>query len=129
VRALPFIGSRGARTLGGAPTGGSGDLLNNVHTLEPLTPRYKDLPSCSSLDREVDVRTHNQGVCRLTGTVPAVSDMHNGRRAVTVGSIPTDRRRGYVDPLHRSLCAHCSSARRRSPAADHNYPLLMRAAL
>jgi hypothetical protein len=31
VRALPFIGSRGARTLSGAPTGGPGDILNNVH--------------------------------------------------------------------------------------------------
>jgi hypothetical protein len=31
VRALPFIGSRGVRTLSGAPIGGSGDILNNVH--------------------------------------------------------------------------------------------------
>jgi hypothetical protein len=31
VRALPFIDSRGARTLSGAPTGGPGDILNNVH--------------------------------------------------------------------------------------------------
>jgi hypothetical protein len=31
VRALPFIGSRGARTLSGAPTGGTDDILNNVH--------------------------------------------------------------------------------------------------
>jgi hypothetical protein len=28
---LPFIGSRGARTLSGVPTGGPGDILNNVH--------------------------------------------------------------------------------------------------
>jgi hypothetical protein len=31
VRALLFIGSRGARTLSGAPTGGPGDILNNVY--------------------------------------------------------------------------------------------------
>jgi hypothetical protein len=31
VRAFPFIGSRGVRTLSGAPTGGPGDILNNVH--------------------------------------------------------------------------------------------------
>jgi hypothetical protein len=31
VRALPFIGSRGACTLSGVPTGGPGDILNNVH--------------------------------------------------------------------------------------------------
>jgi hypothetical protein len=31
VRALPFIGSRGARTLSGVPTGEPDDILNNVH--------------------------------------------------------------------------------------------------
>jgi hypothetical protein len=31
VHDLPFIGSRGARTLSGAPTGGPGDILNNVY--------------------------------------------------------------------------------------------------
>jgi hypothetical protein len=31
VCTLPFIGSRGARTLSGVPTGGPGDILNNVH--------------------------------------------------------------------------------------------------
>jgi hypothetical protein len=31
-RALPFIGSRVARTLSGVSTGGPGDTLNNVHT-------------------------------------------------------------------------------------------------
>jgi hypothetical protein len=59
----------------------------------------------------------------------AVSDMHNGGRAVTTESNPADRRRGYVDPRRRRLRAHCSSARRSPPAADHNYPLLMRATL
>jgi hypothetical protein len=44
MRALPFIGSRGACTLSGAATGGPGVLLNNVHTLELLMPRYRDLP-------------------------------------------------------------------------------------
>jgi hypothetical protein len=31
VRALPFIGSRGVRTLSGVPTGEPGDILNNIH--------------------------------------------------------------------------------------------------
>jgi hypothetical protein len=31
MRTLPFTGSRGARTLSGVPTGGPGDILNNVH--------------------------------------------------------------------------------------------------
>jgi hypothetical protein len=31
MRALSFIGSRGARTLSGVPTGGPTDILNNVH--------------------------------------------------------------------------------------------------
>jgi hypothetical protein len=68
-------------------------------------------------------------MCRLTGTVTVVSDMHSGKRAVTIGSIPADRRRGYVDPLCRSLCAHYSSARCSPPAADHNYTLLTRGAV
>jgi hypothetical protein len=29
--ALPFIGSRGAHTPSGVPTGGPGDILNNIH--------------------------------------------------------------------------------------------------
>jgi hypothetical protein len=31
MRALPFIGPRGVRTLSGVPTGGPGIILNNVH--------------------------------------------------------------------------------------------------
>jgi hypothetical protein len=31
MRALPFIGSRGAHTLSRVPTGGPGDILNNIH--------------------------------------------------------------------------------------------------
>jgi hypothetical protein len=31
MRALPFIGSSGERTLSRASTGGPGDILNNVH--------------------------------------------------------------------------------------------------
>jgi hypothetical protein len=31
VHALPFIFSRETRTLSGVPTGGPGDILNNVH--------------------------------------------------------------------------------------------------
>jgi hypothetical protein len=36
-------------------------------------------------------------ICRLTGTVPAVSDTHSGRRAVTVGSISTDTSGRFAD--------------------------------
>jgi hypothetical protein len=36
-------------------------------------------------------------MCRLASTVSAVSDMHCERCVVTEGSIPADRRRGYVD--------------------------------
>jgi hypothetical protein len=82
---------------------------------------------CSS----TPVRILYQGMVmrRLACTVPAASDMHSGRCAITVGSIPADRRRGYVDLPCYSLCAQCSSARRSPPAADYNYPLLTRAAL
>jgi hypothetical protein len=66
---------------------------------------------------------------RLTGTVPVVSVTHSGRRAVIVGLVPSDRRRGCVDLPRRRLRAHCGSARLSSPAADHHHPLLMRAAL
>jgi hypothetical protein len=75
------------------------------------------------------VRILYQGMvmCHLACTGSAAGDMHSGRRAVTVGSIPADRRRGNVDLPCCSLRAHCSSARRNPPATDHNYPLLMRA--
>jgi hypothetical protein len=70
-----------------------------------LCHRYRDLPLQLLpvvLDRKVDVRMCSQGMvmCHLTGIVPAVSDMHRGRRAATVGPIPADRRWGYVHPLH-----------------------------
>jgi hypothetical protein len=68
-------------------------------------------------------------MCHLACTGSAVGDKHNGGRAVTVGSIPADRRRRNVDLPCCSLPAHCSSACRSPPTADHNYPLLMRAAL
>jgi hypothetical protein len=57
-------------------------------------------PSCSPLDREVDVRIYSQDMvmCHLTGTVPAVSVTRSGRRAVTVGLVPSDKRRGCIDP-------------------------------
>jgi hypothetical protein len=35
-------------------------------------------------------------MCHFGSTVPAVSDMHSGRRAVTIGSIPADRRRAML---------------------------------
>jgi hypothetical protein len=45
------------------------------------------------------VRILYQGMvmCRLASIGSAVRDMRNERRVVTVGSIPADRRRGYVD--------------------------------
>jgi hypothetical protein len=42
---------------------------------------------------------------RLASTGSAVSDMRSGRRVVTIGSVPADRRRGYVDLPCCSLCA------------------------
>jgi hypothetical protein len=83
----------------------------------------------SSSSAPVRILYQGMVMCRLACIVPAVSDTHSGRCAVTVGSIPADRRRGYVDLPCCSLRAHCSSARRSPPAADHNYPLLTRAAL
>jgi hypothetical protein len=68
-------------------------------------------------------------MCHLACIGSAAGDMHSGRRAVTVGSIPADRRRGNVDLPCCSLRAHCSSARHSHPTADYNYPLLMRAVL
>jgi hypothetical protein len=91
--------------------------------------------SCSSAPVRIlyqgMVRILYQGIvmCYLACTEHAVSDMHSGRRAVTIGSSPADKRMGYVDLPCCSLCAHCSSARRSPPAADHNYHLLTRAAL
>jgi hypothetical protein len=80
-------------------------------------------PLCSPLYRETDVRVYSQDVvlCHLTGTVPAVSVTHSGRRAVTVGLEPFVRRRSCVDLPRRRLRAHCGSARLGSPAADHHY--------
>jgi hypothetical protein len=51
------------------------------------------------LDQEVDVRIYSQGMvmCRLTGTVPIVSDMHRGRRAATVKRSPHQGRLKSVD--------------------------------
>jgi hypothetical protein len=64
-------------------------------------------------------------IYHFTGTVPAVSDMHSGSRAIIVGSIPADRRRGHVDLPCCCFHTHYSRARRSPPAADHNYPLLI----
>jgi hypothetical protein len=44
-------------------------------------------------------------MCRLASTGSAVSDMRSEICAVTVGSVPADRRRGYVDLPCCSLCA------------------------
>jgi hypothetical protein len=124
MRALPFIGSRGARTLSGVPTVGPGDMLNKI-----------DIGVLNATDSEIflfgPVRIVFQGMvmCRLASTVSAVSDMHCERRAVIVGLVPADRRRGDVDLPCCSLRAHCSGACRGPPAAEHNYPLLTYTAL
>jgi hypothetical protein len=70
------------------------------------------------------VRIYSQDMvlCRLTGTVPAVSVTHSGRRAVTVGQEPSDRRRSCANPPRRHLRAHYGSAHLGSPAANHHYP-------
>jgi hypothetical protein len=83
----------------------------------------------SSSSAPVRILYQRMDMCHLACTGSAAAgNMHSGRRAVTVGSIPADRRRGNVDLPCCSLRAHCSSARRSPPATDHNYPLLMRAA-
>jgi hypothetical protein len=99
VCAHPFIGSRGVHTLSSVPTGGPGDILNNVH-----------IGALNATDLEIflfgPVRILYQGMVmyRLTSTGSAVSDMRSGRRVVTVVSVSADRRRGYVDLPCCSLC-------------------------
>jgi hypothetical protein len=100
VCALPFIGSREARTLSRVPTGGPGDILNNVH-----------IGALNATDSEIflfgPVRILHLGMvmCHLASTGSAASDMRSGSRAVTVESAPADRRRGYADVPCCSLCA------------------------
>jgi hypothetical protein len=57
------------------------------------------MPQIRKSSFSAPVRILNQGMfmCRLAGIGSAVSDMRSERRAVTVGSVPADRRRGYVD--------------------------------
>jgi hypothetical protein len=80
--ALPFIGSRGARTLSGVSIGGSGDILNIVH-----------IGALNATDSEIflfgPVRILHQGtvMCHIASTGSAASDIRSGRRAVTVGSL------------------------------------------
>jgi hypothetical protein len=95
----PFIGSRGARTLSGVPTGGPGDILNNVH-IGALNATYSEI----FLFGPMRILYQDMVMCCLASTGSAVIDMHSGRRAVTVGSVPADRRRGYVDLPCCSLC-------------------------
>jgi hypothetical protein len=70
------------------------------------------------------VRIHSLDmvVCRLAGTVPAISVTYSGRRAVTVGLEPFVRRRSCADPPRRCLRAHCGSARLGSSVAGHHHP-------
>jgi hypothetical protein len=46
-----------------------------------------------------------------------------------LGQFPLTGEGGCVDLPYCSFHAHCSSARRSPPTADHNYPLLTRAVL
>jgi hypothetical protein len=68
-------------------------------------------------------------LCRLTCTGSAASDMHSGRRAVTVGLQFPLSGEGAMLTRRAVASACCGSARRGPPAAGHNYPLLTRAAL
>jgi hypothetical protein len=87
MRALPFICSRGAHTLSRVPTGGPGDILNNVH-----------IGALNASDPEMVL-------CRLASIGSAAADMHRGSRVVDVESAPADRRSGYTDLPCCSLCA------------------------
>jgi hypothetical protein len=51
----------------------------------------------SSSSAPVHILYQGMVMCRLASTESAISDMRSERRAVTVESVPTDRRRGYVD--------------------------------
>jgi hypothetical protein len=57
------------------------------------------MPQIRKSSSSAPVRILFQGMimCRLACTGSIASDMRSGRRAVTVGSVPADRRRGYVD--------------------------------
>jgi hypothetical protein len=59
----------------------------------------------SSSSAPVCILYQGMVMCRLANTGPVVSDIRIGRRAVTVGSIPADRRGGYVDLPCCSICA------------------------
>jgi hypothetical protein len=89
------------------------------------------MPQIRKSSSSAPVRILYQGMvmCHLASTGSAVSDIRSERHAVTVGSVPAERRKGYVDLPCCSLRAHCSSARRGPPAAGHNNPSLTRAAL
>jgi hypothetical protein len=96
VHALLFIGSRGARTLSGVPTYGSGDILNNVH----IGALNASDPEIFLISLRLDMV-----LCRLAGIGSAAADMRRGSRAVAVESALADRRRGYTDLPCCSLCA------------------------
>jgi hypothetical protein len=59
----------------------------------------------SSSSTPVRILYQGMVMCQLAGTGSAINDMRSGGRAVTVGSVPADRRRGYVDLLCCSLRA------------------------
>jgi hypothetical protein len=100
VRALPFIGSRGARTLSGAPTGGPSDILNNVH-IGALNASDPEISSSAS----TRILRLDMVLCRLVSIGFAAADMRRGSRAVDVESAPANRRRDYTDLPCCSLCA------------------------
>jgi hypothetical protein len=51
----------------------------------------------SSSSAPVRILYQGMVMCHLASTVSAISDMRCERRAITVGSIPADRRRCYID--------------------------------
>jgi hypothetical protein len=67
----------------------------------------------SSFSAPVRILYQGMVMYRLAGTGFAVSDMRSGRRAVIVGIVSADRRRGYVDlpccSSARSVAAHTAA--------------------
>jgi hypothetical protein len=100
VRALPFIGSKEARTLSGVLTGEPGDILNNV-----------PIGAFNALDPEIflisllRILRLDMVLCRPVSIGSAAANMRRGSRAIAVESAPTDRRRGYTDLPCSSLQA------------------------
>jgi hypothetical protein len=132
VRAHPFIGSRGARTLSGVPTGGPSGKLNNIHTRAFNVTDTKIFHFSfflwSSIEKLMCVSTARVWSCdalpaqyllSVTCTVEDVLSLLGQFLLTGEGAMLT-------------CCAVASAhtVARRSPlAVDHNYPLLTHAAL